>query len=81
MDYQAARQQFGSKLRELRLSKRLTQEGLAEAIGKTVEHVSYLERGARSPSFEILLDLAHALDVSPSVLLGGITPRTSPLVV
>lgn len=80
MDYQAARRQLGSKLRELRAAKGLTQEGLAEAVGKTVEHISYLERGARSPSFEILLDLADALDVSPSVLLSGITPP-SPLVV
>jgi transcriptional regulator with XRE-family HTH domain len=77
MDYQAARQQLGSKLRELRVAKGLTQEGLAEAIGKTVEHISLVERGKRSPSFEILIDLAQALDVSPSVLLSGITPHSS----
>lgn len=77
MDYQAARQQLGSKLRELRVAKRLTQESLADAIGKTVEHISLVERGKRSPSFEILLDLAQALDVSPSVLLSGITPHSS----
>lgn len=67
MDYLAARQRFGDKLREFRAAVGLTQEQLAEAVGKTVEHISYLERGERSPSFELMLDLARALDVSPAI--------------
>lgn len=69
MDYQAARERFADRLRTLRLERRLTQERLAELIGKTTEHVSFLERGERAPSFEVLLELAHALEISVSNLL------------
>lgn len=75
MDYQAARQRLGGKLREARAARGWTQEQLADAVGKTTEHISYLERGERSPSFELLLDIAHALQTSPSVLLSGDDPE------
>ena len=71
MDYQAMRQRFGGKLRELRITKGITQEQLAEAVGKTIEHISFLERGERSPSFELLLDIARALETSASVLMSS----------
>lgn len=69
MDYQEARQQFGRRLQGLRAERGLTQEQLAEALDKSVEHVSYLERGERSPSFETLLDLADALQTNARELL------------
>lgn len=47
----------------------MTQEKFAEALGKSTEHVSYLERGERSPSFEVLLDIAQALDVPVTHLM------------
>jgi transcriptional regulator with XRE-family HTH domain len=75
VDYQAARQRLGGKLRELRAARGWTQEQLADAVSKTTEHISYLERGERSPSFELLLDIAHALQTSPSVLLSGDDPE------
>ena len=68
-EYQAARQHFATRLRSIRLEQGLTQEQLAEIIGKTTEHISFLERAERSPSFELILDLAHALGVSPASLL------------
>ncbi len=75
MDYQAARQRLGGKLRELRAARGWTQEQLADAVSKTTEHISYLERGERSPSFELLLDIAHALQTSVSALLSGDDPE------
>ena len=47
----------------------MTQEALAELIGKSVEHISFVERGERSPSFALILTLAEALDVSVPQLM------------
>jgi transcriptional regulator with XRE-family HTH domain len=69
MDYTEARQQFAAKLSQLRREKRITQDELAEFIDKTTDYISLLERGERSPSFEVILDLAEALSVSASYLL------------
>lgn len=69
MDYEAARQSFGNRVRELRQERGITQEQLAELMGKTTEHISFLERGERSPSFEVILDLAKSLSVPVSYLM------------
>ncbi|MBD2084263.1 helix-turn-helix domain-containing protein [Trichocoleus sp. ST-U3] len=69
MDHEATRQRFATRLRNIREEKGITQEQLAEFIGKTTEHVSFLERGERSPSFEVILDLADALGVPVSHLM------------
>ena len=90
-DYQSARSQFSQRLRTIRQEKGLTQEKLAELIGKTTEHISFLERAERSPSFEVLFDLARVLEVSVSSFIEdgssdatfaetlGISPITYPL--
>jgi transcriptional regulator with XRE-family HTH domain len=70
VDYTEARHYFGAKLRELRTEKNITQEQLAELINKSIEHISFLERGERSPSFELLIDIANACAISPADLLG-----------
>lgn len=69
MDHQEARQRFGEKVRRYRAERGITQEKLAEMLGKSTEHVSYLERGERSPSFEVMLDIAQALNVPLARLL------------
>lgn len=67
--HREARQRFGSRIKRLRNEHGLTQEQFAELIEKTVEHVSFLERGERSPSFEVLFDIAEALGIAPAHLL------------
>jgi transcriptional regulator with XRE-family HTH domain len=69
-----ARQHFGNRIRHLRHEQGLTQEQFAELLGKTVEHISFLERGERSPSFEVIFDMADVLGVSPAQLLGNEPP-------
>ena len=54
---------FGKRLRHLRRRADLSQEQLAERIGKSVDLVSMIERGRVAPSFRTLDDLAVALDV------------------
>lgn len=69
MDYQTARHRFGERVRNIRKEKGIKQEQLAELIGKTTEHVSFIERGERSPSFEVIIELANALNVKVSNLM------------
>ncbi|MEP6986228.1 MAG: helix-turn-helix domain-containing protein, partial [Chloroflexota bacterium] len=69
MDYDAVRLQFSVNLRTIRKERNLTQEELAEKIGKSTEHISFLERGERSPSFEVIIDLAEALNTPVSTLM------------
>ena len=61
---------FGSHLKTVRKSKGFTQKQLAEAIGATEAGVQNYERGARKPTFDMLIALANALDVSLDYLVG-----------
>ena len=56
---------FASRLRDLRRSRGLTQQALADAAGLTNVHVSRLERGSRGAGIrhETLRRLAQALGV------------------
>ncbi len=55
---------FGKRLRELRASKGITQEQLADAVDVTVESISNIERGKYGPKFDNLEKIAAALQVS-----------------
>ncbi len=69
MDYDTARHLLGEKIRLIRQERQIKQEKLAELINKSTEMVSFLERGERLPSFETLIDLSNALNISLSDLL------------
>lgn len=56
---------FGTLLYNLRRTKELTQEQLAEASGLDDSYISYLERGLREhPTKDTVLRLAHGLGAS-----------------
>ncbi len=59
---------FGKRLRALREAKGLKQHQLEAKIGKEPAYISRLETGRGSPSFEVIIDLARALDVPLSAL-------------
>lgn len=80
MEIEEARLKFGNRLKEIRNEKGFTQEKLAEILSKTTEHISFLERGERSPSFELLVDIAAALNVSISYLMAIEQPLSSELI-
>jgi transcriptional regulator with XRE-family HTH domain len=67
--YDETKRLFGDRLQALRKEQGMTQEQLAESIRKSVEHISYLERGERAPSFETILAIAEALKVSVPYLM------------
>lgn len=55
------RKRFGQRLREIRLSRRQTQEQFAEALDISVDFLSLMERGRNAPSFETLDRMARRL--------------------
>jgi transcriptional regulator with XRE-family HTH domain len=54
---------LGSRVYELRLKANLTQAQLAEKADVSNDTISRIERGLRSPSFEVLERLADAFQV------------------
>ena len=67
-------QRFAKRLRELRLSRGMTQEVLARRAAVTVPYEGKLERGGASPGIDLVERLAVALGVSPTELLPAEEP-------
>lgn len=67
MDY---RKNFSERLSVLRKQHSLSLAVLGETLGVTDEAVRLLEKGKRSPSFEVLCALADYFDVSLDYLVG-----------
>ena len=61
---------LGTRLKELRAEKRLTQREVAEALG--LNSVTYLhyEKAQREPPLSVLADMAIYFGVSVDLLLG-----------
>lgn len=66
-------QLFGRRLRELRQSRDLTQEALAEAADLSGNYISDLELGLKVPSLTIIVRLSQALDIGSADLLTAFT--------
>lgn len=60
----------GTKIKEARKSKKLSQAELGNLIGTSGASIMRYEKGQRKPSKEIIEKIAIALDVSPTSLLG-----------
>ncbi len=61
---------FGEHLKEIRLSKNLTQKQLATLIGSTERGIQRYEAGERKPNFDAIIALCNALEISADYLLG-----------
>jgi transcriptional regulator with XRE-family HTH domain len=62
-------QVFGQVLRELRESKKLSQEKLAEYCDLDRTYISLLERGLRQPTLTTIFRLSKVLGILPSQLI------------
>lgn len=62
-------QMVGIRIQTLRKLRGFTQEQLAEAVGKTVETISNIERGKKLPGLATLNDIRTALNVPLSELI------------
>ncbi len=60
---------FGKKLREIRTSRDMTQEELANLADIDRGHMGHIERGTKSPTLDKIEQISIALKVSPSSLL------------
>lgn len=63
-------QNLGERLKIARIRKGLSQEQVANIVGKKVGTISSYETGNVTPSVEILMKLAAAYSVSTDYLLG-----------
>lgn len=64
------RKNFSERLSDLRKDKGISLIALGEYLSVTDEAVRLLEKGKRSPSFEVLCSLADYFDVSLDYLVG-----------
>ena len=60
---------LGKRIKEIRLSKQLTQFELASTLGKDHSSIARIESGRINPSYLYLLDLAKGLETDISSLL------------
>jgi transcriptional regulator with XRE-family HTH domain len=60
---------FGQALKAARLAKGLSQEQLAEGAELDRTTPSLYERGLRTPTLAVLIDIGHALDIEPMQLV------------
>ncbi len=61
---------FAQRLRELRTSRKLSQQDLADIVGKTQQAVNLWEKGENEPGYETLKKLADLFSVTVDYLLG-----------
>ncbi|WP_328774554.1 helix-turn-helix domain-containing protein [Deinococcus aquaedulcis] len=66
---------FGGVVRAARECRHVSQEALADAAGLHRTYISLLERGLRNPSLTVIVQLAEALDATPSELLRAFEQR------
>jgi transcriptional regulator with XRE-family HTH domain len=62
--------QFGTRVRELRTERKLSQEDLAEVADLHRNYISQIECGRRNVSLLNILKIARALGVRPAKLIG-----------
>lgn len=69
---------FPSTLRELRLSKQLSQRALADELEVSHALIARYERGTRKPSFDMLCAIANYFHVSLNDLLADSEEAVTP---
>lgn len=63
---------IGKRIRHNRKELEMTQEQLAEIVGKGREHISRIERAKRHASVSLLLEIGEKLGMGPLEILYGI---------
>ena len=64
-------EEFGKRLRRLRIKKDISQEALAMDIGISTTHYRHIEHGDKRCTIDVLLMLAEIYQVSTDYLLTG----------
>lgn len=66
---------FGLVLREIRIKRGISQEGLAFKSGFHRTYISMLERGIKNPSITTIFRLSVALEIRPSELINLVSQK------
>ena len=69
------KREIGSRLKQTRKEKNLTQEKIAELLGISQKHYSEVERGITGLSIKHLIQISDILSVSLDYLLKGTLPK------
>jgi transcriptional regulator with XRE-family HTH domain len=70
--------EIGKRIEEIRDQLGLSQSALARAVGASQSAVSQIEAGERNPSFDMLRQIAKALNVSVPHLVGAEVEQLAP---
>lgn len=62
---------IGNNIKKIRNKEKISQERLAELIGKSAHFISLLERGESGLSVSTLLDICKALDTDTNSIFAG----------
>ncbi|HCS60537.1 MAG TPA: hypothetical protein DIW46_03935 [Microbacterium sp.] len=73
-----ASERVGMLVRELRSKATMSRAKLAERADMDVSHLARIEGGKGNPTTFVLIQLATALEVSPTVFLDGLTASDLP---
>lgn len=60
---------FGDRLRKIRIERKLTQEQLGECCDTSGAVIRSIEKSRRKPSYEMLVLLCNNLNISPEYLM------------
>ena len=63
---------IGNNIKTIRLSKRITQEQIAEKLNRSVNFVSLIELGKSGMSVQTIVDLCNILDISTESIFKGL---------
>ena len=61
---------FGTRFKDLRIEKGLSQRKLGEILGFCNQTISFWETGSREPDLDALVKIANYFEVSVDYLLG-----------
>ncbi len=64
-------EEMGSRIRQIRKTRNLTQKDLAVLVGVSDRHISAVEKGRENPGIDMLISLCRVLEVTPDYLLLG----------
>lgn len=63
------RKSIGQRIQTYREAAGMSQDELAETLELSTIYISTIERGVRTPSLEVFVNIANALNVSADLLL------------
>ena len=67
----------GQTIRQLRIQKGMSQELLSGLAGIARTHLTMIENGNKQPNLETIWKIAHALQITPSLLISNIEANIS----